>query len=153
MIKYVGLFFDKKEEEFIKSLEVNDLGCCNDLLHCTFKYRPGEYQLFDEIVGKSFEIYLIGYANDGNNSGFEILLPNELVRYYMNYDEEKIDVLKIPHITVSLSKNVKAVNTKNLKFILLEKPIKVIGTFGYWLKDETQEFSLFEAINKTFKVI
>ena len=71
MIEYVGLFFDKKEE-FIKSLEVNDLGCCNDLLHCTFKYCPSEYQLFNEFVGQSFEIYLIGYGNDGNNSGFEI---------------------------------------------------------------------------------
>lgn len=147
MIKYVGLFFDKKEEEFIKSLEVNSLDCLNDLLHCTFKYHPSEYQLFNEIVGQSFEIYLIGYGNDGNNSGFEISLPDELVKYYMNYDEEKTDMLKIPHITVSLSENAKAVDTKNLKFVPLEKPIKVIGTFGYWVKEDAQEFLSFEPID------
>ena len=56
-------------------------------------------------------------------------------------------MLKIPHITVSISKNAKAVNTKNLKFVPLEKPVKVIGTFGYWVKADAQEFLSFEPID------
>lgn len=148
MIKYVGLFFDKKETNLIKSLETNNLGNQNDLLHCTFKYRPDDNGFFDEIMGKTFEIYLIGYGNDGNNSGFEVSLPKELVKYYINYDEEKTDVLKVPHITVSLSKDAKGVNTKNLKFVPLEKSVKVMGTFGCWVKENNQEFLSFEPLDK-----
>ena len=147
MIKYVGLFFDKKETNLIKSLEENDLGNQNDLLHCTFKYRPDDNGFFDDIIGKIFEIYLIGYGNDGNNSGFEISLPDELLKYYINYNEDNSSLLK-PHITVSLSKDAKAVDTKNLKFIPLEKKVKVMGTFGYWLKNGEQEFLSFESFNK-----
>ena len=148
MIKYVGLFFNEREANLIKSLEVNDLGYYNDLLHCTFKYRPDDIEFFDEIIGKIFEVYLIGYGNDGKNSGFEISLPDELLKYYINYDEDNSSVLKDPHIIVSLAKNAKAADTKNLKFIPLKKTIKVTSTFGYWLKNEEQEFVSFEPFNK-----
>ena len=54
----------------------------------------------------------------------------------------------MPHITVSLSNDAKGVNTKNLKFVPLEKPIKVIGTFGYWVKENNREFLSLEPFNK-----
>ncbi len=120
----------------------------NDEIHCTFKYHPNEEEVFNDIVGKNFEVFLIGYGNDGMNSGFQILLPDELIPYYINYDEQNPDVLKVPHITSSLSEGAKASNTKNLDFKPLEKPIRIVGKFGYWIKDENNEYVSYESISK-----
>ena len=67
MLSYEGLFFGEEMVKLIHSLETNQLENVNDELHCTFKYHPSENEIFDDIVGKTFEVYLIGYANDGNN--------------------------------------------------------------------------------------
>ena len=148
MLSYEGIFFDKETVELIHSLETKMLDKVNDEIHCTFKYHPNEEEIFNDIVGKNFEIFLVGYANDGMNSGFQIAFSDELMPYYINYDEQNINMLKIPHITASLSKDAKASNTKNLKFTPLHKPIKIIGKFGYWIKDETREYVSYEPYSK-----
>ncbi len=74
------------------------------------------------------------------NSGFQISLPEELIPYYINYDEQNLDVLKVPHITTSLAEGAKASNTKKLQLRPLEKPIRIVGKFGYWIKDENDEY-------------
>ncbi len=140
MLSYEGLFFDKETVELLHSLEEKQLAKINDEIHCTFKYHPKEKDVFNDIVGKSFEITIIGYGNDGFNSGFQISLPDELLPYYINYEDDNQSLLKTPHITSSLAENAKAVNTNNLQFTPLEKPIKIKGTFGYWLKDNNSEY-------------
>ncbi len=140
MLSYEGIFFDEDTIKLIHSLETNTLEEVNDEIHCTFKYHPNKKETFDDIVGKEFEIFLIRYGNDGMNSGFKISFSDELMPYYINYDEENSSILKVPHITASLSKGAKSTNTKNLKFIPLEKPIKIKGKFGYWIKDENKEY-------------
>lgn len=144
MVSYEGIFFDSKTVAVIHSLELNQLPKVNDEIHCTFKYHPESEEIFDEIVGKTFEIYLIGYGNDGNNSGFEILLSDELKPYYINYDEQDSTKLKKPHITASLTDGAKASNTKNLNFISLKEPVKLVGRFGYWIKEEDSEYLSFQ---------
>ena len=140
MLCYEGIFFETDVVELIQSLEEKKLDIINDEIHCTFKYHPTKEEIFNDIVGKSFEVFLIGYGNDGMNSGFQISLPNELIPYYINYDEQNPDVLKVPHITSSLSKGAKASNTKNLDFKPLKHPIKIVGRFGYWIKDGDKEY-------------
>ena len=49
-------------------------------------------------------------------------------------------ILKTPHITASIAKGAKAVNTKDLNFEPLNEPIKLTGKFGYWIDDEMQEY-------------
>lgn len=149
MLSYEGIFFEEDMVKIIHSLEKEKLARVNDEIHCTFKYHPSNNEIFNEIVGQVFEIYLIGYGNDGQNSVFEILLPEELREYYINYDEQNPDVLKVPHITASLAEGAKASNTKNLDFKPLEKPIKLIGKFGYWIKDENNEYLSFETYTKS----
>lgn len=144
MLSYEGIFFEGETVNFIHSLEETTLEEINDRLHCTFKYHPSSEEIFNDIVGKTFEVYLIGYANDGINSGFEILLPEELKKYYINFDEENPSVLKIPHITASLKEGAKASNTKKLKFNRLEKPVKIKGRFGYWIKENGKEYLSYE---------
>ena len=139
MLSYEGIFFEADVAELIHSLETKKLAKVNDEIHCTFKYHPNEEEIFNDIVGKSFEVFLIGYGNDGMNSGFQISLPEELMPYYINYEEQNPKVLKVPHITDSLSEEAKASNTNNLEFKPLEKPIRIVGKFGYWIKDENDE--------------
>ncbi len=148
MLSYEGIFFETDMVDLIHSLEIGKLTKVNDEIHCTFKYHPTTEEIFNDIVGKIFEVYLIGYGNDGQNSGFEILFPDELKDYYINYDEQNPGVLKTPHITASLAEGAKAANTKNLNFKPLEKPIKLIGKFGYWIKDENVEYLSYEPYTK-----
>lgn len=148
MLSYEGIFFEADMVKLIHSLEITGLSKVNDEIHCTFKYHPSEEEIFNDIVGKSFEVILIGYGNDGMNSGFQIQLPDELIPYYINYDEQNPDILKVPHITASLSEGAKASNTKNLEFKPLKKPIKIVGKFGYWIKDENKEYLSYDPFSK-----
>lgn len=148
MLSYEGIFFDTDTVEFIHSLEKPKLARVNDEIHCTFKYHPNEDEIFNDIINKEFEIYLIGYGNNGMNSGFQIQLPDDLVPYYINYDEQNPKILKTPHITASLAEGAESCNTKNLEFQPLEKPIKLIGKFGYWIKTEDNEYLSYESFFK-----
>ena len=148
MLSYEGIFFEDDMVDIIHSLETETLTKVNDKLHCTFKYHPTNDEIFNDIVGKTFEVLLIGYGNDGQNSGFEILLPEELKKYYINYDEQNPNILKVPHITASLAEGAKASNTKNLNFKPLEKPVKLVGRFGYWIKGENEEYLSYEPYSK-----
>lgn len=76
-------FFDLEICYTIHQLESKKLDKVNDEIHCAFKYHPTN----DEIVGKEVEVYLIRYGNNGQNSGFEVLIPNKLKEYYINYDK------------------------------------------------------------------
>ena len=105
MLSYEGIFFDNKTVELIHSLEINPLAKVNDEIHCTFKYHPNKVEIFNDIVGQTFEVFLIGYGNDGKNSGFSISFSDRLLPYYINYDEQNPSVLKVPHITASLAKD------------------------------------------------
>lgn len=144
MLSYEGIFFEADMVDLIHSLETEKLASVNDEIHCTFKYHPTTDEIFNDIVGRTFEVYLIGYGNDGQNSGFEILFPDELKDYYINYEEQNSTVLIPPHITVSLAEGAKAINTKNLNFKPLEKPVKLVGRFGYWIKNENEEHLSYE---------
>lgn len=140
MLKYEGLFFDDEMTDLIHLLEEKRLPSVNDILHCTFKYHPSDDEIFNDLVGKTFTVYLVGYGNDGQNSGFELILPDELKKYYINCDGQDSKVLTKPHITASLAEDAKAVNTKNLNFIPLENKVKLTGRFGYWIENETEEY-------------
>ena len=140
MIKYEAIFLDEESVKLIHQLEQNKLNRVNDEIHLTLKYKPNKNEIFNDIVGKEFYMYLIGYGNDGMNSGFEIELSEELKPYYINYDEINKSTLKIPHITASLSDDAEAVNTKNLKFNKLPQKYKIKGRFGFWIEDDDKEY-------------
>lgn len=144
MLSYEGIFFDSDTEKVIHMLEKPKLPVVNDEIHCTFKYHPSEEEIFDELVGKDIDVLIVGYGNDGQNSGFEIELPDEIMPYYINYEEERPGELKKPHITASLAEGAKASKTKDLTFERLQTPVKVKGTFGYWIKTDTEEYKSFE---------
>ena len=138
MVRYMGIFFEGEQAEIIKSLQPTKLARTNDEIHCTFKYKPTDAELIDDIVGQEVEVYLIGYGCDGKNSGFEITFDEAYDPYYVNYDDSKKDeygnpVLKTKHITASLAEGAVAAHTKDLEFVRLAEPVVVIGKFGYWI--------------------
>lgn len=151
MLSYEGIFFDSATEELIHSLENPKLPVINDEIHCTFKYHPHIEEIFDELVGKEIEVLIVGYGNDGQNSGFEIQLPNDIMPYYINFDEDHPGKLKKPHITASLAIGAKSSKTKDLKFEKLDVSYKVNGTFGYWIKNDNEEYKSFERYKSTTK--
>jgi hypothetical protein len=131
MVRYEGLFLDKESVQLVKAIEPVNLGFQNDEIHITFKYKPSVEETFDEIVGRVYELKVIGYGNDGKNSGFQVELPDELLPYYINVDEN--GNLKPPHITVSLAEGAKAKDTAFLDFVPLT-PFTIKARFGYWTK-------------------
>ncbi len=135
MVIYEGIFFDEAETKKIREKEKIHLEVPYPDVHCTFKFKPHSEELFDELLNKEFELTLIGYACDGENSGFEVQIPDELKKYYISRDLKR-GVPITPHITISLGLNAKPVNTKNLDFIPLDEPIHVKGKFGYWVADD-----------------
>lgn len=144
MVNYEGIFFEKEIAKQISELDKNKLPIINDEIHCTFKAYPKDEELFDEIIGKEIEIKIVGYGNDGKNSGLKVEIPNEYKKYYINYDEENPTKLQTPHITLSISEGAKPYKTKDLNFIDIEKPIKVKGKFGYWIKENDKEYLSYE---------
>ena len=76
---------------------------------------------------------MTGYASNGKNSGFKLQLPEDIMKYYINYDEKKPGKLKVPHITTSLGFGATPMNTKDLDFKPLEKEYKIKGKFGFWV--------------------
>ena len=148
MLSYEGIFFEGETLDLIHSLEAEQLPIVNDEIHCTFKYHPSANEVFNEIVGKEMEVLLIGYGFNGQNSGFQLMLPENVTPYYINYEEDG-KTLKVPHITASLKEGAKASNTKNLHFKRLERPIPIRGRFGFWIKDEGKEYLSFEPYNVT----
>lgn len=137
-VKYMAIFFEGEQAEVIKSLQPTKLERTNDEIHCTFKYRPKDEELFEDLVGQEVEVYLIGYGCDGKNSGFEVSFDQTYDSYYINYHEDKVDenglpLLKTKHITASLADGAVAAHTKDLDFVRLSEPILVTGRFGYWV--------------------
>lgn len=148
MLKYEAIFLDEESVKLIHRLEENKLDRVNDEIHLTLKYKPKDNEIFNDIVGQEFEMYLIGYGNDGNNSGFEIELSEKLKPYYINYDETNTNILKKPHITASLSEEAEAVNTKKLDFKKLPQKYTVKGRFGFWIEDDDKEYLSFKKYTK-----
>ncbi len=71
MVSYEGIFFEADMVDLIHSLEGEKLPVVNDEIHCTFKYHPANEEIFNELVGRRFEVYLVGYGSDGQNSGLK----------------------------------------------------------------------------------
>lgn len=78
---------------------------------------------------------------------FELALPDDIVQYYINYENKEGGKLKVPHITVSLGKDAKAVDTYKLDFVSLKRPFVLVGKFGYLIKDGKNEFVSYDKYN------
>lgn len=124
MVEYVGLFIEGSDATKLKQHEKSVLEKLPKNYHVTLEFRPKTEDKYNVIINKIYDIKVIGYGCDGENSGYLVELPEELKRYYNNLDQN--NNLKPPHITMSMSRQGKAVNTANLDFEKIQ-PFKVRG--------------------------
>ncbi len=138
MVRFTGLFFNGTETEKLIRLEPIRLIKNPKTFHCTFKYKPTieEVLSFNEIVGEEGTVLVDGHGHDEDNTGYRLIIPKNLLFYFQNYDENGL--LKVPHITMSLSLKGKPVNTCKLRFEELEEPFKVTGRFGFFVDGKNE---------------
>lgn len=126
-------------------MQKNGLSDITKDMHITFKFGETE-QYPEELIGKEFNVKIIGYASDGKNSGFQVELPEELKPYYKNQNG--------PHITVSLGEvdgiKGKAVDTGTLNFEPIEEPFEIPSKLGYFVygKGKVMDNSIFGKIKE-----
>lgn len=97
--------------------------------HVTHLYKPKPERVNPAFFGKLVFINVIGYANDGNNQGYLVSLTTS--------DEalqQELDKIKTPHITISVSKDGKPVDTRNLDFAPINGAL-LVGTYGGYYSD------------------
>ena len=116
-ILYWGIFFPATEMEKLSHLS-HPLDRVIDNPHITFDFKPKTADF--SLIGKKAAVIVDGYASDGMNEGVSVILPDEVARAYKNSAR--------PHITLSVAKDGKPVNTRNLKFETVD-PIELTGVF------------------------
>lgn len=121
--EYIGCFFDYAELfDLIKDIRVNPLKNEKQKPHVTFKYKPDTINT--DLFGEEISVNIIGYGNDGENEGLLVTLTSESKEL-----TEMIQQIPVPHITLAVSDNGKAVNTRYLDFTAIE-PRKISGFYN-----------------------
>lgn len=94
--------------------------------HVTTEYKP--IISHEHLYGQEAKFIVTGYGNDNVNEGYKV----QLVSCESDELRELYEAIPVPHITLSISPEGKAVNTKNLTF----KPtneVVVLTKFGGFL--------------------
>jgi len=129
---YTGVFFDQEElQNIIDKITKTRLYRVIDNPHITFAFRPSKID--PALFGKKATFNIIGYACDENNQGVSVCLhtteSNDLAKEFFTISN--------PHITISVSKIGKPVNTGKLDFIPLNRinselvgSLEITGTYG-----------------------
>ena len=124
---YVGVFINKDElRRACRGINRTPLEKEIDSPHVTFGFRP---ETIDEsLLGETVTVTVNGYGVNAENEGVSVELHSDNPKLQAEF--EKIEV---PHITLSVSKEGKAVNTRYLDFKPV-KPFSFTMTYGGFLK-------------------
>ena len=120
---YIGCLF--ATEDFykkVKKYRKNPLEQQIEIPHITFSYKPDKVD--ESLFGTAVRVWITGYGNDGRNEGLKVKLECEDPVL-----QKMAEQIKIPHITLAVSKGEKAVNTSRLKFEPVE-PMELESFFG-----------------------
>lgn len=133
--KYIGCFIDYDAlHKAIAHLPQARLAKVIEHPHVTFAYRPDCVDT--ALFGEPIALTVVGYGNDGINEGLlvEVQTKNAVL-------QAMADDIAVPHITLSISEDGKAVNTAKLTFSPIA-PFGLCGHFGGYRFDDgvdTQE--------------
>ena len=142
-VVYQAIFLDEESTKKVLEMQGEKLPKVAKDIHCTFKFNPSDKEISDfsdAVVGKEIKLRIVGYCSDGKNSGFEVELTPELEAVYTNSHtviEGNFEKVKrtIPHITVSMAEDAKAVDTGFLDFQPIDEPFEVTGKGGFFVSD------------------
>lgn len=125
-VLYTGCFFDYFE---LQAILDETLSCPRKALsktipapHITFSYRPDEIPW--ELIGEEVLVRATGYASDKENEALlvEFVYASKALKHL-------VKSISVPHITLSISPEGKAVNSSKLHFKPIS-PFTLSGTFG-----------------------
>ena len=128
--KYIGCFFEYESlYGVVKKLRKHPLAIEKTVPHVTFQYKPDFVDT--SLFGIPILVTIIGYGSNGENEGLlvELTSDNEQIN-------SMIRQIPVPHITLSVSENGQAVNTRYLDFTLFEKPMQIVGHYGGFSESE-----------------
>ena len=122
---YNGLFIDENEKKKLLALGKTHLSKIIADPHVTLFFKPGSEKEYRKLWGKKAVVEVVGYANDGKNEGVLVKVKAEDPQLQELFEKE----VKVPHITISVAKDGKPVDTAKLDFHPCE-PTKLEATFG-----------------------
>ena len=122
-VEYIGCFFDPQEmKKHVNGIERTALYRTISSPHVTFVYNPSSIP--KEMLGQEVTVQAEGYGNDGENEALQVSflkLPAGL--------EALAAGIPVPHITLSVSRQGKPVNSRYLTFKPIA-PFALTGIFG-----------------------
>ena len=122
MYHYTGILFNGEDEYRLRRIG-SPLDKPIEHLHVTVQYKPKNPHR--HLFGEKVSVQVIGYNKSQKNEGLQVR-----VRALGNPElQELLDQIPLPHITLSIAHNAKAVDTRYLPFEPIE-PIELMGTFG-----------------------
>lgn len=124
-IIYTGLFIDENEKKKLLAIGKTHLSKIIADPHVTLFFKPGFEKEYRKLWGKKAVVEVVGYANDGKNEGVLVKVKAEDPQLQELFEKE----VKVPHITISVAKDGKPVDTAKLDFHPCE-PTKLEATFG-----------------------
>lgn len=124
-IIYTGVFFDMPAlySEMNKRLARKKLYREIERPHVTVQYKPKEVNT--SLFGQEVEFTVTGYAVDGRNEGVAVQFSKDGLSQELR---ELLETIKVPHITLSVSKNGRPVDTGRLHFEACQ-PFSIRGTY------------------------
>lgn len=127
-VKYIGCFFDPEElRKHLINLERKALSEAVSSPHVTFVYSP-VYVPWN-LLGEEITVKAVGYGNNGENEALKI----EFLELPAGLKALAAEIA-VPHITLSVSENGEAVNSRDLEFNPTE-PFVLTGVFGAMGRD------------------
>ena len=131
---YIGCFFDfDRLQSAVAPISARRLSRPVKTPHVTFVYRPR--QVDPALFGQEVTVQVTGYGNDGRNEGLQVkvLSQDPVLR-------RLADQIPVPHITLSVSQEGRAVDTAGLAFLPVT-PFQLTGRFGGYRPDGTVSFA------------
>lgn len=121
--RYIGCFFPQEHLlSYIAPLGYHHLEQMIAHPHITFAYRPDSVD--ESLFGETITIRATAYGNDGENEGLKVELISACPKL-----TKAFQAIAVPHITLSISAEGKAVNTGSLQFHQIE-PFELTGIYG-----------------------
>ena len=102
--------------------------------HVTINFAPDEAQLHLDELGKKARIFVTGYGNNGKNEGLLVKVETD-----DPVIQKMVNQVKIPHITLSYSKDSHPMYTSDLEFYPLKNPFELDGEYCLHLKNSDGE--------------
>lgn len=124
-IIYTGVFVNAKDlERLLEEHGVMRTKLWREIpnTHVTIQYRPE--QVDESLFGCSVDVRVVGYGVNGQNEGLlaELICANEKVK-------KLCERVEVPHITLSVSKTGKPVNTRYVRFQAVQNPFTISGVY------------------------